>query len=108
MTIFTELLSIVALMQWIAAIALVPLACWQLCRNHSSLCRWISLLSGYGVQVGFYLLLDDVGFEPDRLILLASAAAYFWVITSLSLLPVKRRTINPDAKLDSEATVLAE
>jgi hypothetical protein len=77
-------------LQWFAAIVFVPLVCWQFCATQSALCRWSALLSAYGVQIGFFLLLDDVGFHTNLLILISSIAAYFWITTTVALWPQNR------------------
>jgi hypothetical protein len=76
--------------QWFAAVVFVPLVCWQFCATQSAFCRWSALLSAYGVQIGFFLLLDDVGFSTNALILISSVAAYFWITTTVALWPAQR------------------
>jgi hypothetical protein len=70
-----------------AALMFIPLVCWYFAHGLSLLGRWCALCSGYSVQIGFFLLLDDVGLQTNLLILLASVAAYFWIATTLVLLP---------------------
>ncbi len=80
---FPEILSHLDSIQWFAAIAFVPLVCWHQGLRLSQIFRMLALVSGYAVQIGFFLLLDDVGFQFNVLILIASIAAYFW-ITSIA------------------------
>jgi hypothetical protein len=93
-------------LQWFAAIVFVPLVCWQFCATQSTLCRWSALLSAYGVQIGFFLLLDDVGFHTSALILISSIAAYFWVTTTVALWPQNRPTkVSPSEKVEKPEAV---
>lgn len=77
-------------LQWLAAIVFVPLVSWQFCSRKSISCRWVSMLSAYAVQIGFFLLLDDVGFQVSLLILISSVAAYFWITTTVALWPAPK------------------
>jgi len=87
--------------QWIAAIAFIPLVCWQYCMNSSTFCRWCALISGYAVQVGFFLLLDDVGFRTNLLILISSVAGYFWITTTIAVWPSKKiNLVQAEVKLE--------
>ena len=82
--------------QWFVAIAFVPLVCWHQGLVLSSFFRMFSLASGYGVQIGFFLLLDDVGFQISTLIFIASLAAYFWITSTASAWPkAKPRILQP-------------
>jgi len=74
-------------LQIYAAIMFIPAVCWYFAQGLSLLGRWCALVSGYCVQIGFFLLLDDVGLQTSLLILLASVAAYFWIATTLVWLP---------------------
>jgi len=80
-------------MQWFSAAIFVPLVCWYHCFRSTILCRWIALLSGYSVQIGFFLLLDDVGFSQSVLVLLSSLAGYFWITTTSSSWPRAKRKV---------------
>ncbi len=103
----THILLYLEPIQWFVPIAFVPLVCWQFCSEQSRLCRWTALISGYAVQIGFFLLLDDVGFQTSLLILIASIAAYFWISTTVGLWPAKKSvaaaTSHP-AEQESEVT----
>lgn len=77
-------------LQWVAAVLFVPLVTWQYCLRQTFFCRWCALLSGYGVQVGFFLMMDDVGFSTEFLLLVASVAAYFWISTTVAMWPARR------------------
>jgi hypothetical protein len=69
---------------YIAAV-FIPLVCW-----------YLALCSGYAVQIGLFFLLDDVGLPTNLLILIASAAAYFWIATALLQIPgMARKTPDP-------------
>ncbi len=100
----SHILNYLGPMQWIVAILFVPLVCWQFCSKHSLLCRWTALISGYSVQIGFFLLLDDVGFQTNLLILIASVAAYFWISTTVGLWPKARASKPREASLVDDKT----
>jgi hypothetical protein len=89
-------------LQWVAAVLFVPLVCWQFCANQTAICRWSAFFTGYGVQIGFFLLLDDVGFHTNLLVLISSVAAYFWITTTVALWPAKRSSSKPQ-KINSAA-----
>lgn len=86
----SHLLNHLGAIQWVTAVVFVPIVCWQFCATQTLLCRWCALASGYAVQIGFFLLLDDVGIESNLLILIASIAAYFWITTTVALWPATR------------------
>lgn len=90
---FSSLSVDLAALQWFAAILFVPLVCWQYCLRESVFCRWCAMLSGYIVQVGFFLLLDDVGFRTEFLLLISSVAAYFWISTIVAFWPARRKSV---------------
>jgi hypothetical protein len=80
---------------YIAAV-FIPLVCWYFAYGLSLLGRWCALCSGYAVQIGLFFLLDDVGLPTSLLILIASAAAYFWIATALLQIPgMARKTPDP-------------
>jgi hypothetical protein len=87
---FAHLLPYIAPIQWFAAIVFVPLVTWQFCSHKSVLCRWVALISAYAVQIGFFLILDDAGFQTSFLILISSIAAYFWITTTVALWPSEK------------------
>lgn len=89
-------------LQWFAAIAFVPLVCWQYCLRQSVFCRWCALTSGYTIQVGFFLLLDDVGFKTEFLLLISSIAAYFWITTTVAMWPGRRKSRPQVTAIDNE------
>ncbi len=72
------------LAQLIAALIFVPLACWFHGIHSTIACRWCALFFGYVIQIGLFLVLDDVGFDSNLLILLASIVAYFGITTTTS------------------------
>lgn len=102
----TSLLQYLAPIQWFAAIVFVPLVTWQFCSRKSVLCRWVALVSAYGVQIGFFLMLDDAGFQTSFLILISSIAAYFWITTTVALWPGNKslRNLPIEAVQDSVET----
>jgi len=90
------LLTYLEPLQICAAVVFMPLVCWYFAHGLSLLGCWCALVSGYGVQIGFIVLLDDVGLQTSVLVLIASVAAYFWIATTLVLLPgMARKTPRP-------------
>jgi len=100
---FSELHSYLEPLQIYAALMFIPLVCWYFAYGLSLLGRWCALFSGYCVQIGLFLLLDDVGLQTSLLILIASVAAYFWIATTLVLLPGMARKAPRRAKAFEEA-----
>lgn len=101
----TDFISYLGPMQWFAAIVLVPLVVWQTCQQQGIVCRSCAVLSGYGVQIGFFLLLDDVGFSQALLTLLSSVAAYFWITTVVAAWPESKKAhVSVSAPLSNEAS----
>lgn len=95
-------------LQWAAAVLFVPLVTWQFCLRQTIVCRWCALLSGYGVQVGFFLMMDDVGFSTEFLLLVASIAAYFWITTTVAIWPPgQAATVSPAEPDDESARAAA-
>ncbi|TCS41589.1 hypothetical protein [Reinekea marinisedimentorum] len=82
-------LSNLELAQVGAALLLIPLICWLNTHRSSFLCRWVVLLSGYVIQIGFYLILDDVGFRSNLLVLFATLAGCMWIYSTALLWPAK-------------------
>jgi hypothetical protein len=74
-------------LQICAAVVFIPLVCWYFAHGLSLLGLWCAVFSGYFMQIGLFILLDDVGLPSNLLILIASVAAYFWIATTLVLLP---------------------
>lgn len=103
----SSLLNYLDSAQWLAAVVFVPLVCWQFCATQSALCRWSALISGYAMQIGFFLLLDDAGFQANLLILIASVAAYFWITTTVALWPEPRKAKTPAAAVAQKPQVPA-
>lgn len=90
-------------LQIYSAAVFIPLVCWYFFHGLSLWGRWCALCSGYGVQVGLFFLLDDVGLPTNLLILLASAVAYFWIATALVHIPgMARKTPRPDQAAEPE------
>ncbi|EAR08108.1 hypothetical protein [Reinekea blandensis] len=92
-----------ASLQWLAAVLFVPLVTWQYCLRQTFFCRWCSLLSGYAIQIGFFLIMDDVGFRTEFLLLVSSIAAYFWITTTVAMWPVKRSQSTVPTPMPSKA-----
>ena len=103
----THILPYLGPLQWVVALVFVPLVCWQFCSEQSVLCRWSALISGYAVQIGFFLLLDDVGFQTNLLVLISSLAAYFWISTTVGVWPsnsARAVSSSKSTQNDTEAT----
>jgi hypothetical protein len=75
--------------QLCAAFLLIPLTCWLNTHRSSLLCRWCVLLSGYFVQIGFFLILDDVGFRSSLLVLFSTLAGCMWIYSTALFWPAR-------------------
>ncbi|MFC3701318.1 hypothetical protein ACFOND_06655 [Reinekea marina] len=92
--------------QWIVACLFVPILCWYEGLSTSKFCVTCAVISGYGVQFGFYKLMDGAGFSDATLIMFSAMAAYIWIHYLVRAWPDKKEITNattPTATEDNTA-----
>lgn len=82
-----DLVEFLQQLQWYVAVLFVPLAVCVHCSKLTAFWRWVALLSGYSVQVGLFLLLDDTEFKTSTLLFVTAAATYFWIAVMADITP---------------------